>query len=116
MDIDQVIIAHLLWKAKTTRYCEHPDGSLDPQQVGDDGLCAFGKWMRAEGEASLGTEAFQALEAEHLAFHQAAAALVSQANRGELEAVTAALKPQGDFGRFTYRLVTTLKKQTRLSA
>ena len=116
MDIDQVIIAHLLWKARTVRYCEHPDGSLDPLQVADAGRCTFGKWLPAEGPSALSRKDFQALQAEHAAFHQAAGALVRLANGGRVEDVETGLKPQGDFSHFMTRLVTTLKRLTPVSA
>ena len=116
MDIDQVIIAHLLLKARTVHYCQHPDGSLDAARVADDGQCALGQWLRAEGARALSSEDFQTLEAEHMAFHRSAAELVRQADGGQAEAVAAGIMPQGLFSQFTYRLVTTLMKHQAVSS
>lgn len=45
MNFDEAIRAHSDWKMKFNIYLSKPDGSINPQDLANDNLCALGKWL-----------------------------------------------------------------------
>ena len=82
MDLDMAIRAHAEWKIKLSSYISSPNGSLDPNEIEPDNLCPLGKWIYESIGKYATLPEFNELRISHAKFHQCAAKIVREANKG----------------------------------
>lgn len=87
IDVDIAIASHEHWKLRLQNILDGESSkALKPEVICQDKRCDLGKWLYGPGEQRLGHyPAFQMLIARHKYFHAQAAAVVTQAQSGDLE-------------------------------
>lgn len=107
MDFDDAMAAHVIWKIRLTRLIEDADGEdIEGIAAGDDGACAFGKWIHGEGAQYKATPAYQDVLKKHAHFHACAAEVVRKAEQGDKAAAMKVL--DGAFEAASRQLVNAL--------
>lgn len=107
MNFDDAMAAHVIWKIRLTRLIEDVGGEdLDSIAAGDDGLCAFGKWIHGEGAQYKATPAYEDVVRKHAHFHACAAEVVRKAEQGDQAAAMKAL--DGAFEAASRQLVNAV--------
>lgn len=83
-DFDLALARHTMW---VTRLKLHTMGvgeaDLTPEAAGDDTLCELGRWLTQEGHRYRTLPNFDLLVATHRHFHELAAEVVRQHQRGD---------------------------------
>jgi hypothetical protein len=87
IDVDIAISSHEHWKLRLQNILDGESSkALKPEVICQDNRCDLGKWLYGPGEQRLGHyPAFQMLIARHKYFHAQAAAVVAQAQSGDIE-------------------------------
>lgn len=107
MTFDDAMAAHVIWKIRLARMIEGAGGEdLDSIAAGDDGLCAFGKWIHGEGAQYRTTPTYEDVVTKHAHFHACAAEVVRKAEQGDRAAAMKAL--DGAFEAASRQLVNAL--------
>lgn len=102
MNFLEIISAHVRWKQRLESYILERQEKLDPAEIGRDDHCRLGKWIYGEGQGYATAANFEKMRAEHAAFHKHAAAVVTFANRGDLDLATEVLN--GEYARVSNQL------------
>ncbi|MBX7193113.1 MAG: CZB domain-containing protein [Sandaracinaceae bacterium] len=106
--VDKAIAAHGMWKVKFKQMVAG-EAKIDAALTRRCDACEFGKWLGAEGKSSLGAS-YDAVYQAHQRFHTVAADVVEAHNRGQSDAVTAALHHSGEFAKAGAALTNLLSK------
>ena len=107
MNFDQVIAAHSAWKGRLHAYLEGKE-QLDAATVCRDDACALGNWIYSEGSQYQADPLFGTVKAEHKAFHQCAAEVVTLAKRGDKAGAQKALAFGSKFTQSSSKLVSAV--------
>lgn len=91
MNFLEIISAHVRWKQRLESYILERQEKLDAAEICRDDRCTLGKWIYGDGQHYAETNNFEKMRAEHAAFHKHAAAIVTFANRGDLDTATEVL-------------------------
>lgn len=110
MNFEEAIAAHQKWKSHLR---VHINGSstemLDPEVVGEAGLCDLGKWIQDEGERILGHKPeFRAMKRTHAHFHYVAAEVLRRSKAGDHHG--ACLLLDGPFFQASVHVMEALEK------
>lgn len=108
MNFDEAIRAHSSWKLKLSTYLRNPNGSLQAMEVARDNACELGRWLQGEGRQFAGTPEYKALNAEHVRFHRAAAAVVTAADAGRSTSEDTALGSTSDYATASRNVVSAI--------
>jgi hypothetical protein len=83
LDFDNAITNHLAWKQRLLDYLQTRDGSIRPEHVEPDHICALGQWLYGDAMRQHAHHASYArLVKTHHEFHQSAGAVVRAIHAG----------------------------------
>ncbi len=110
MNFEEAIAAHQKWKSHLRL---HINGSstemLDPEVVGQDGLCELGQWIHAEGERTMAHKPeFRTMKRTHAHFHYVAAEVLRRSKAGDHHG--ACLLLDGPFFQASVQVMDALEK------
>ncbi len=108
MDFDEAISAHSAWKRKLRLYLSKPDHSLAVADVAADDRCKLGEWIAGDGRKYSSLPEFATLSTGHTRFHEAAADIVSRADRGEDVSEELVPGSNSEFSQATARVIRAL--------
>jgi hypothetical protein len=85
--LESAICSHLEWRDRLDHlFDHHSEERLDPGVVGQDSLCAIGRWLNGPDSARYSAlPAFAHLREQHARFHQLVGDIVRQAQGGDRE-------------------------------
>lgn len=85
MNFTEVIMAHIAWKMRLTKYINGDRSeNLNPDSVGQDNQCVLGKWLYGEGSQYQELEEYAKVRTAHAAFHAMAAQVIRFCDAGNL--------------------------------
>jgi Chemoreceptor zinc-binding domain len=105
--INAALKTHATWEHRLQEYLDDTI-SLNPQQVGQNNICAFGKWLESDGKDHLIPADYASLNKLHTQFHRVAAAIVQLKKAGNLEQAHEGLKSGGEFPKISAELSESL--------
>jgi methyl-accepting chemotaxis protein len=83
VDFDAIIQGHMAWKQRLRDFINGKGEKLNRAQVGNENLCALGKWLSNGGRQYAGDQEYEVLKSKHAAFHQYAAEVVRTVEAGD---------------------------------
>ena len=107
MDANQAVVAHSTWKSKLANYIKDPNHSLTAAEVEASDRCDLGKWLKGEGRKHASLQEYSKLVAEHARFHRAAASVVRNADKHNVQA-DMALGSKSEFGEASASVVLAI--------
>lgn len=112
MNFDDVIAAHIRWKAHLHRFVEgSSDEQLDSVTVCNDGLCDLGLWIYGEGAEYESVPAYQDLLQKHAQFHMCAGSVVKKIEDNDRSGAKAILGgPFTEASKLTVAAIMELKR------
>lgn len=111
VDFMAAIEAHIRWKVRLEQYIDGTSAEkLDPAIVGTDDQCLLGKWIYGAGGQKYGENPlFQEVKGIHAEFHKCSAGIICQADGGDREGATQALR-RGDHFKHSQRIKAKLAR------
>ncbi len=109
MVIDEVIRAHVAWRAKLSSYLRKRDGTLKASEIEVDGRCELGRWIAGEGTAHAASPEFGAVRVLHARFHRCAADVVRKADADKDVSEEVVLGGSSAYGMVSTDLVGALR-------
>jgi Chemoreceptor zinc-binding domain len=101
--IDTALAAHAAWKQRFSQFMAGTI-DLDPEQVEQNNVCVFGKWLEGESAHQLPPQDYELVNRLHIQFHRVAAAIVRLKKEGHIEEAQAHLRIGGDFPKASAQL------------
>lgn len=108
MDLDLAIAVHRDWKERLEAYVAKPDESLSPDIIASVDHCELGLWLAEDGAAHRELPAFERLVTAHRAFHEAAGAIVLDANQGKSVMAAVRLGSGSDYARRSSEVIRAI--------
>lgn len=111
-EIQAAIQAHAMWKINLLKAIENGSTDIDPVDVRQDNLCAFGKWLFGESipHEAKEMDEYTACVRLHKDFHEQTSGILALALNGQKHEALGAL---GE-GRVYYELSATLIQYLKL--
>jgi methyl-accepting chemotaxis protein len=92
MDLDEARRLHARWRERLEHAAAGGHAALDTATTADAGQCAFGAWLKGEGQERHGGQAaWRQCVQRHDDFHRAAGSVAAALNRGDPAAARAML-------------------------
>ena len=111
-EIKKAVGAHGMWKKRLLDAIESGKSEFNPENVGKDNLCDFGKWLYGDtvSAAAKAMPEYAACRDLHGKFHALASGVLKLAVSGQKDAALAAIAPTSEFGVLSTTLTQALMK------
>lgn len=104
MEMAETLIAHCEWKDRLYQAIAKRE-QLDRDMIASDKLCAFGKWLYAEGAAEFhALPVYQECVSTHAEFHAQAGFVAEALNAGEYEKALKMLEAKTPYAKASQQL------------
>jgi hypothetical protein len=107
MDFQEAAKAHRDWNTKLRMYL-NGSGTLNPEDIQKDNLCALGQWIYGEGKKHIVCAEYEELRTIHAEFHKNAAEIVRLIDKNEKEKAKQKLDAGSKFRDLSLKILTLL--------
>ncbi len=113
MDFDKAIASHSKWKSKLAKYIHKPDGSIKISDIEPDHKCELGKWIHLESVKKTCPPEFQELKEVHQLFHNCAAMIIKQSDRGENLSADLQLGSSSNYAELSAKIIKLIMQMNQ---